>query len=378
MKELPRRAPGTPKQSTPDLPPMPDMSDILDELGYDFTLAQLGTPPHIGSTNISLQDKLRRAEAVTREATPDLSPMGRKAFEYDAPRSVVLSAEGTPLSDTNTRNRDAGATTFDTPPLTSRAASDAIKPKRFVNLLPKQQRINLGLQTQPLTGLRQKKSATIRAPLGDRTNAPVRLGAITPHSIASVLAKVDETSHHPLTKAYAPPSGTKPDDLKKPARANAPRPTTRPDPLGSSTRLNTPPSKPSPQLPYFTGGGNGGDTPSLDMGSTGPSGYFDDPFPSSHSYTYTHPYAETSDANNAKGRRHQASSPVFDFTASPDISFSSDTSVSMPSFPRRGSIASLDSDLPTEEWELEAYLRELDRVDHERTAAGGAEVGVGR
>jgi len=360
MKELPRRAPGTPKDTAPDLPPMPD---ILDELGYDFKLVQQATPPHIGSTSISLQDKLRRAEAVMREATPELSPEGRKAFECDTPRSEISTGLHTPVSNIDTPEHGAeAAVSFETPPLTARAANDALKPKRLVNLLPKQQRANLGLQTPPSTGLRQKKSTTFRAPLGERTNAPARLGAVTPDSIASVLAKAN-TSRHPLpaSKAYTPSSV-----MLKPKQAWAGPPAqNRRDPLGIIGRFEakTASSDPSPDLPYCAGGGDGWNTPALDIGSKG---YFDDTFPASNSHSYTHPYA---------GSASKTGPPMPDFTASPDISFSS---ISAPSFRRRGSDASMDSDLPTEEWELEAYLKELDRVDQERAQMGQGEVGVGR
>lgn len=64
---------------------------------------------------------------------------------------------------------------------------------------------------------------------------------------------------------------------------------------------------------------------------------------------------------------------VPDFSASSDVSFSESMSASLR---RRGSDTSMGSDIPTEEWELEAYLQDLDRIDRERSSIDN--VGMGR
>jgi len=333
IKDHPRRAPETPKNSADDLPPLP-VPDILHELGYDLHFAQQNISPHVRPPTVSLKDKLRRAEAVTREATPEFSPEGRKAFESET-RHDLASFSKAPSQNVVDATVDETEPTS-AGPLTTRAAHEAGKPKRLINLLPKQQRFNLGFQTTPMTTSRQKKSTGPRTALGEKENAPLRLGATPPNSISAILAKANPS--HPFAQPALP--------MTRPILATRPN---KRDPLGiigSSGGL-----EPSHDLPFRAGGGDGRDTPA--PGPDLATGYFDDTFPASHSYT--HPFA---------------SGP--DFTASPDISFET---VSIPSLGRRGSNASMDSDLPTEEWELEAYLRELDRVDQERAQR---EVGVVR
>ena len=323
LAELPRRAPGTPKERARDSPPVPD---ILDQLGYFAPLSPSDADWAPCPEEIPLHEKLRRAEEASRDSTPELSPHTRS---FDTPTTDTSSLVATPMS-VDTSNYSA-VDTFNTPPLTARAAQDALKPKRLLNLLPKQSRVNLGLPTPPPTDLRKKKSTTtFRTPLGDRTNLPPHLqGVGTPQSIASVLANAD--------RRFAAENDS-------PSVAKVGR-TARRDPLGIISRFEEPKSSPeSPQLPYNGGGGDGWGTPAVGAGAEN---RFESTF---------------SKALQSAGRR----SAVPDFTASPIHSLAS----SLSSNSHRRSDASMESDLPTEEWELEAYLKELERVDRERAIVG--------
>lgn len=325
LKDMPRRAPGTPKEDKPDLPPMPSNVE-------NFTQAQLATPP-ADSFTVSLQDKLRRAAEVsrsTREATPELSPMGPA---YGTPGTGTSSTIATPTG--NDSYQAQSEVSIDTPPLTHRAAQSALKPKRLINLLPSQQRLNLGLQTPPATGLRQKKT-TMRPILGDKTNLPLHLrGSGTPDSISSVLAKAGKPT---LPSRFAPATSF---PIVQPQMS-------RRDPKGIIARYES--KSPSPDLPLQSGGGDGWGTPAIER-----QGYFDSTF------------------GGLPPAMNKSRPSVPDFTASPDVSFSAPSVVSSR---RRGSDASMESDLPTEEWELEAYLQEVEERSDRHRAMGN--VGMGR
>ena len=286
LKDIPRRAPSTPKASDFDIPPIPD---LLQEMGY-------GTPGLSPSTNCD-----------------------------------------TPMTNLDTPGQDeedaAEVIRFDTsPPLTVRSAQESLKPKRLLNLLPKQQRANMGLSTPP-SGVRVKKTTTtvtsvLRTPLADKTskaNIPIHLrglgGVSTPDSISSVLSKAEKSQD-------------------------------KRGPLAMLRRGAS--STPSPGVPIKSH--------------------------EVHAWAKSGIESKVADPNFGAPIVMSRQRPTIpDFTASPDnsldlsdISLDSATLESIGTFGRRGSTGSVDSDLPTEEWELEAYLKELDRVDNERAAAATA------
>lgn len=271
LKDLPRPAPGRPKVETgPTLPssdwahplPVPDFAQSPGNMTLES--------PHIG--------------------TP-ISTTGDLVANYETPSAA----------------------------LTARAAraDSTLKPRRLVSLLPRQQKINLGIQTPPSTGLRTKKST------GD------------------VSALLKSTPHQNRSAIGLPTPGPTP--LER--HIDTSRPRSRRDPLGIIRRCDNIPL-PSPSQPEDKEGGM--------------------PFPSGARDGWSTP-APTSEENKeneglgyigAYSARESALAPAFDFSASPVKTVSAGMT----------SKASVESEgLPSEEWELEAYLRELERVDQEKS-----------
>jgi hypothetical protein len=263
--------------------------------------------------------------------------MAMAAWGYGTPETVSSASVDTPLTVIETPDQDASEIiASNTPPPTHRAAQNALRPKRLLHLLPQASRTNLGLLTPPSTGLRSKKSANIRPVLGDVTNR----GSDTPDSISSVLVQANKPKH-PFAGGCFQSASPSP-NLDKPAAR-------RDLPLILDRRKE--PSKVSPDSPIPSGKGRGWHTAAPEGGED-----LDKTFGAAQG-------VETLSVRKRDG--------IPDFTLSPQPSFSS-----FASSRKTDSDASMDSDLPTEEWELEAYLKALERVDREREDA--AAVGVGR
>lgn len=211
---------------------------------------------------------------------------------------------------------------YDTMPLTHSSAQDAFKPKRMLNLLPESSRTKLGMQTPAPTGLRSKMSTISRPVLGE---VPHR-GINTPDDITAILAQANQ-SKHPSASGHVDFTSPLPPPTIPAPRRDVPIVMDQHEAAKLTTDFTLPPRSP--------------DKLSGDTQGTG---------------------------SRLSSRKQDG---VPDFTLSPDASFKSLTRASSVY-----SDISLDSVEPTEQWELEACLGALARVDREREDA--AEIGVGK
>jgi hypothetical protein len=317
IRDMPRRAPGTPKGDGEDegvVPPLPNPS-----------------PGDVGAT--------------PNPSTPSLSAI-----------PVDTDATTTPV-DTET---DAVEIITFTPPLTTRAAETALKPKRLLNLLPRQHRINMGLPTPPPTGLRTKKSTDNIAAMLHRNGAPGKAplqarstNLPTPDAALNNKLKIDQRQDMNILGRYKSPD----------------------------TNID------ENNLPFRSGAGDGWDTPAIRSPHLG---YFNQPIhppsttstPTSQSMNNTFGAKTPSPPNQLTSSTGSRRVPVPDFTASPVKSKrGSEGIVQLGSENVRGrkesdvtmrSYGSDDEGLPREEWELEAYLKELEMADRERAEEGWA------
>ena len=347
VNEIPRRAPSTPKKDDdlpPDLPPMPELSS--GDLSVDAE--SVGTPVQLATPNLSSsQEDMDAVEIITFDTPPPLT--AKAARRAESPAGVL-------------------------------------RPKRLIDLLPRQQRQNLGLQTPP--SLKGKKTTVM--PGMTSSSALTKLGPLglpiqgrTPPSASS------KSSHSTNTTASSSPFAI-------------PRPTSR-DPRGiiqgfeTSTPIGgidrsgagydwgTPNISPDTSSDYFSVKSNHASKPSrsTETGhSSSPSLASIVSCPSEAGTFGT--FGQTPPLNVSVRSRK----PAPDFTASPEKSFDrSHASIraSVESFATMlpgknqgwksryhgGDIDmdagdSDDDDLPSQEWELEAYLRKLESEDGHR------------
>jgi len=224
---------------------------------------------------------------------------------------------------------------YDTMPLTHSSAQDAFKPKRMLNLLPESSRTKLGMQTPAPTGLRSKKSTISRPVLGEVTHR----GINTPDDITAILAQTNQ-SKHPFASGHVDFTSPLPPSTRPAPRREVPIVMDQQEVAKLTTDFTREPRN-----------DEGGVAPAR------PPRFFDGPSGDT-----------LGTASRINSRKRDG---VPDFTLSPDASCMSLTRASSVY-----SDISLDSVEPTEQWELEACLGALERVDREREDA--AEIGVGR
>lgn len=377
IRDHPRRAPGTPKddEGLEGLPiPVPAMP-----IEVDFPI-----PQPTGSESFE--------EIITFPSLDSPIP----AVEDDVGNMSVDSsiAFGIATPQTNTTSSPININSEETfgTPLTAKAAAAVaeagLKPKRFLGLLPKQQRINFGLETP----LRTKKSTTdirsvLKTPLQARstnlpdpspspvtrlleahsTKTPSKtrdpLGLLPRSSLGTVAYyasynKENRASKHPAEafKPNLPASQTNFPYKRDPVKlANRKQTTfsTHPDQIHSDHPDPTDPAPPRPSIDSVTSSNS-----AFEPGTFG----------------QAHPL-------NLSVHR---ATPTFDFTASPrKLQSRFSTSTTQSEGERRSREGSAhghggfigdgegkeegegegDEGLPTEQWELERFLLDAERIE---------------
>ncbi len=311
------------------LPPMTPSRNRLPK-------SSIGQPHLQPSTSPSafLETPHRRAPSTPKKDDSP-PPIPGTDWAYPLPVPDLIQTPGNVTLDSPALDTPKSRVDAETPsqPLTARAAQadKAFKPKRLISLLPRQQKVNLGRQTIPTTGpsLRAKKSTgNISEILTQPILLPSRsaIGLPTPGPL-------------PYTQQVSVPSRS-----RKAGR----------DPLGIIHRFDIPSRQPTrpeekdAEMPFRSGAGVGWSTPGLTQGENkenDPVGYFNTFPPTSASEEPIKQRAELS---------------AFDFSASP----------AKESRQAKSSDTSMESRLPSEEWELEAYLRKLEKGDRERFGEG--------
>ena len=303
LLDMPRRAPGMPKKDDPQPPPMPelvhDTSDTID-FGTPMSAQSLGTPvPNHENQHIV------------------------------GPDTVEIISFNTP------------------PPLMAfRAAGDAnaLKPKRLMDLRPRQQRVNLVLQNPPTNGLGTKKSTDDISGL-----------IFAPWSKSSMLYKgvVNECL---------------PAESSSTGLINQPFTFTGPDEWDAPT-METSPHGHFQDKPFGTFGATG----PLAVKSRG--GILDLTASPEVSFSKDEPNLSFSKDEPDLSFASNVSVHNFDTTQTPIDLVQDDGrgraySVGNRSDATMASEESEDDGLPKEEWELETYLKQLERVDRERGRLG--------
>ncbi|ORY26324.1 hypothetical protein BCR39DRAFT_589709 [Naematelia encephala] len=393
LQDMPRRAPGTPKddEGLDDLPvPVPAIPKPLspaEEIRFD---AESYSSPVIDSFTSP------RTQSIPGDASSYSSP---GVGSFTSPRAHSTPSDlSTPRSEfimTPNASMEVDTPSTGTPVLTARAADSALKPKRLLSLLPRQQRANLGLQSPMADGKRTKKSTVdMRAFVG----MPLK------EKNTNILSRPTPFPSTNKTPSDVIRDTLKNEPFKVPAEA-------RRDPLGLlGKRVG------SDEMPYRGGAGDGWATPFPRLSEHGQDDYFvfsksgrepDDHFDSRFaSEQETHlgnsefaserfgnlKSASEEEQDNHSGISQPASeienhssvsetimeqergtkfrpstfgtpSPL-DFTASPKKRFS--TSTTRSARRRKESDVSMETEesaARTEEWELEGWLREVERVE---------------
>lgn len=212
MREIPRRAPATPKQDA-------NVNGDKEDIGEITTFGSPGPAPDL-SMDVTGDMSAVSAATTTAIMTPDTS---FQPDEHSTPTSLRVVASHTPLT----------------------AKSAAVKPKRLLNPLPRQQQRNLGLSPVH-TGRTLTQSASIP---NLRGGLPTPGGHEVPALLGQPLAFLadENTAHAPLMRlSTAAGGGAQPRGRKSTAPLKASKSqewyTSRPmpdGPFGNSFPLAT-------------------------------------------------------------------------------------------------------------------------------------------